>query len=256
MRPDALPPSDSRLRRRSFRGGRGAAIDIGLILLVAALALWIDRKPIAQGYITRTLADARVPAHYTLAALGPGRQRLTDVVVGDPARPDLVADWIETETSIGLGGVRLTGVRAGHVRLRATLANGHVSLGAIDRLLPASTGAPFALPAIDLAIADGRMRLATTAGVVGLKLAGSGRVDDGFSGTVAAVADRGGGRWLRRDAACGGVARCGAIGKTGADRSGARGQCRLRRRACARGGSDNSMRRWRPIWRAGPAGRC
>ena len=187
MRPDA--PSPSVPRRRSFGRRRGVAIVV-LILIAALAGLWIDRKPIARGYITRTLAQAHVPARYTLAALGPGRQRLTNVVIGDPAQPDLVADWIETETVIGIGGARVTGVRAGHVRLRATLVDGRVSLGAIDRLLPASSGAPFALPAIDLAIADARVQLATPAGVFGVKIAGSGRLDDGFRGTVAAVADR------------------------------------------------------------------
>ena len=190
MRPDALPPPDSRPHRRSFRRVRRVAIVVALVLIVALVGLWIDRKPIAEGYIARTLAGAHVPARYTLAALGPGHQRLTNVVIGDPARPDLVADWIETETRIGLGGARLTGIRAGHVRLRGTLADGRVSLGAIDRLLPASSGAGFGLPAIDLSIADGRLRLTTPAGVVGVKVAGSGRLDDGFRGTVAAVADR------------------------------------------------------------------
>ena len=188
MRPDA--PSPSVPRRRSFVRTRRVAIVVALILIVALAGLWIDRKPIAEGYMTRTLAAAHVPARYTLAALGPGRQRLTNIVVGDPARPDLVADWIETETVIGLGGARLTGIRAGHVRLRATLAGGRVSLGAIDRLLPVSSGAPFALPAVDLAITDARVRLATPAGVVGVKIAGTGRLNDGFRGTVAAVAER------------------------------------------------------------------
>ena len=188
MRPDA--PSPSVPRRRSFVWTRRVAIVVVLILIAALAGLWIDRKPIAQGYITRALAAARVPTLYTLAALGPGRQRLTNIVIGDPARPDLVADWIETKTVIGLGGARLTGVRAGRVRLRATLVGGRVSLRAIDRLLPVSSGKPFALPAIDLAIADARVRLETSAGIVGVKIAGSGRLDDGFRGTVAAVADR------------------------------------------------------------------
>ncbi|WP_375393465.1 YdbH domain-containing protein [uncultured Sphingomonas sp.] len=186
MRPDALPIPYRPASRRAAR----AAIVVAAILLGALLLLWIDRKPIAEGYITRTLAAAGVPARYTLAALGPGHQRLTNVVIGDPARPDLVADWIETETAIGFGGARLTGLRVGHVRLRGTMVRGRVSLGTIDRLLPAASGQPFALPAIDVAIADARMRLATQAGVVGVKIVGSGRLDDGFRGTVAAVSDR------------------------------------------------------------------
>ncbi|WP_174285998.1 YdbH domain-containing protein [Sphingomonas bacterium] len=186
MRPDAPPIP----YRPAFRRAARAAIVVAAILLGALLLLWIDRKPIAEGYIARTLAAAGVPARYTLAALGPGHQRLTNVVIGDPARPDLVADWIETETAIGFGGARVTGLRVGHVRLRGTVVRGRVSLGTIDRLLPAGSGQRFALPAIYVAIADARMRLATQAGVVGVKIAGSGRLDDGFRGTVAAVSDR------------------------------------------------------------------
>ena len=186
LRPDAPPRADS----RRFRGLWRAAAGMVVVVLLVLAGLWIDRKPIARGYITRTLATAGVPARYTLAELAPGHQRLTNVVLGNPARPDLVADWIETETSIGVHGARLTGLRAGHVRLRGTMADGHLSLGVIDRLLPASSGKPFVLPAIDLDIADGRMRLVTPAGIVGLKMAGAGRLDDGFRGTVAAVSHR------------------------------------------------------------------
>ena len=178
--------------RRIPRLGRGARIvaAIALVVLAALVGLWSARKPIASGYIDRTLAAAGVPARYAIADLGLGEQRLTNVVIGDPAHPDLVADWIETRTSVGLSGAALTGVRAGHVRLRGRLVDGRVSLGAIDRLLPPPSGKPFALPALAVDVADARMRLETTAGVVGLKLRGSGRLDDGFAGQLAAVSDR------------------------------------------------------------------
>ncbi|QNE30678.1 hypothetical protein F1C10_00900 [Sphingomonas sp. NBWT7] len=160
---------------------------VGLVVL-ALLGAWLARVPIATGVIDRTLAAKGVPARYRVADLGFGRQRLTDVVIGDPADPDLVADWIETRTDIGPAGARVTGIRAGHVRLRGRVVDGKLRLGAIDRLLPAPSGAPFALPAIDLALADGRMRLETPIGVFGLRLAGSGGLADGFRGTMAVVA--------------------------------------------------------------------
>jgi hypothetical protein len=65
-----------------------------------------------------------------------------------------------------------------------------VSLGAVDRLLPAASGKPFALPGIDLVVDDARMRLATAFGTVGLRLAGRGKLNDGFRGTLAAVSER------------------------------------------------------------------
>ncbi|MBC3943209.1 YdbH domain-containing protein [Sphingomonas sp. DOAB1063] len=163
---------------------------IALVLLAGLIVLWLARKPIAEGFIDRELAKAGVPARYEIANLALGGQRLTNVVLGDPAHPDLVADWVETRTGVGLSGPYLEGVRAGKVRLRGRLVDGKVSLGTIDKLLPASTGKPFSLPALDVAVADGRMRLETPQGVVGLKLAGSGKLDDGFRGTLAAISER------------------------------------------------------------------
>ncbi|WP_332799081.1 YdbH domain-containing protein [Sphingomonas sp. PB2P12] len=169
---------------------RRVALAVALLLLAGLIMLWLVRKPIAEGFIDRELAKAGVPARYDIANLALGGQRLTNVVIGDPAHPDLVADWVETRTGVGLSGPYLEGVRAGRVRLRGRLVDGKVSLGAIDRLLPAPSGKPFALPALDVSVADGRMRLETAQGIVGLKLAGSGKLDDGFRGTLAAISER------------------------------------------------------------------
>jgi translocation and assembly module TamB len=165
------------------------AIGIALVLLVALIGLWLARKPIASGVIDRTLAAKGVPASYGIADLGFGEQRLTNVVIGDPSDPDLVADWIETETSIGLSGAAVTGIRAGHVRLRGRLIDGRVSFGTIDRLLPPPSGKPFSLPQLDVDVDDARIRLETPIGTLGLKVTGAGRLNDGFTGRVAAVAN-------------------------------------------------------------------
>jgi translocation and assembly module TamB len=171
--------------------GRGARIIgvIALLLLIALIALWTQRKPIAAGYVSRYLAGKGVPATYDIADLGFGRQRLTNVVIGDPARPDLVADSIELSTHIGFAGATVDLVRARAVRLRGRLVGGRLSLGALDRLMPPPSGKPFALPALNVDVADARMRLETPQGLVGLKLAGRGRLNDGFAGTLAAVSD-------------------------------------------------------------------
>ncbi|TXC73017.1 hypothetical protein FSB78_17725 [Sphingomonas ginsenosidivorax] len=160
-----------------------------MLVPVALGTLWVARRPIAEGFIDRELTEAGVPARYGISDFGLAGQRLTNVMLGDPANPDLVADWVETRTGIGLSGPYLVGVRAGHVRLRGRLVDGRVSLGAIDRLLPAPSGKPFALPALDVDVADARMRLETPQGLVGLKLSGSGVLNDGFRGSLAAVSD-------------------------------------------------------------------
>ena len=162
---------------------------IALAVIVATAILWVQRRDIAQGYADDLLRERGVPAHYRIAELGPGGQRLTGVVLGDPARPDLTADWIETDTRLTLAGPRVTAIRAGRVRLRGRIVDRRLSLGALDRLLPTTGGGgAFALPDLDLTVADGRMRLDTPAGAVGVKLAGGGGLRGGFAGRLAAVA--------------------------------------------------------------------
>ena len=167
-----------------------AAAGLTIVLLAVLATLWLQRRPIARGFVDRELAKAGVPARYTVADIGFSRQRLRDVVIGDPANPDLVADWVDVSTSVGFGGARVTGVAAGTVRLRARLVGGKLSLGAIDRLLPAPSGKPFALPAIDGRFDDVRVRLETGLGIAGIKLSGAGRLDDGFVGRLALVSAR------------------------------------------------------------------
>ncbi|WP_260596766.1 YdbH domain-containing protein [Sphingomonas endolithica] len=171
-------------RRRALRIGGAATLFVSASLV----GLWLERRSITTAVIDRKLAQAHVQARYRIVDLGFGGQRLIDVVVGDPARPDLTADWLELGTHIGLDGARVTGVRAGGLRLRAAFVRGTLSLGAIDRLLPQSTGGgTFRLPAIDLEVTDGRLHLTVPAGIVDLALTGQGRLDHGFSGRLQAA---------------------------------------------------------------------
>nr|WP_240456645.1 YdbH domain-containing protein [Sphingomonas yabuuchiae] len=156
------------------------------------IALWIERKPLAGQVLDRELARRGVPARYRISDLGFGRQRLTNVVLGDPQRPDLVADWLETRTRMTLSGPIVTGVRAGRVRLRGRLIDGRISLGTLDKLMgpPDTSGKPFQLPKLDVAVQNGGIRLETPQGGVGLSLSGQGVLSDGFTGRLAAVAPR------------------------------------------------------------------
>lgn len=174
-------------RRRRLR--RILLVIVALLLVVVAVA-WFQRKPIARSYIDAELQRRGVRGSYDLAQLGPGRQRIEKLVLGDPARPDLTADWAELRLAYGFGVPRVAEVRAGGVRLRGRLVDGVVTLGELDKLMPAPTGAPFALPDLRVVLEDARMRLDTPYGAVGLKLEGSGQLQGGFRGRLAAVAPR------------------------------------------------------------------
>lgn len=178
--------ADRATRRRWSPWQMAMAVVVSLAALVV-LALWLARKPIATDYIDRYLAARGVAARYRIDDLGFRRQRLVDVVIGDPKHPDLVADWVELTTQLDFSGAQVTGVRAGHVRIAGRLVDNRLTLGSLDRLLPATTGKRFALPKINADIADLQMRLATPQGDVALKLSGRGRIDDGFVGKLALV---------------------------------------------------------------------
>lgn len=177
--------------------GRGASrwraglIALAVLLAGAMTALWMARKPIAAGYIDRYLRQRQVAARYRIVDLGLGSQRLVDIVIGDPAHPDLTADWIALSTGLDWTGARVSGLRAGHVRVNGRMVGGRLRFGALDRLLPApSSAGGFALPKLDLDLADLRLRLALPQGVVDLMVRGRGRLDDGFAGRLAMSSPR------------------------------------------------------------------
>ncbi|MET0270323.1 MAG: YdbH domain-containing protein, partial [Sphingomonas sp.] len=91
---------------------------------------------------------------------------------------------------LGARGPYVKRVEADGVRLRGRIVDGRLRLGAVDRLLPAPSGAPFALPDVAVGLRDAVVDLATPAGAVVLRVDGSGRLTDGFTGRVTASAPR------------------------------------------------------------------
>ncbi len=168
------------------------AAGAGAILLAgSATWLWIERTPIATSYIDDALTARNVPASYRLTQIGFRTQRIEAIRIGDPASPDLTADWAEIRLSVGLFGVSVAAVDAGGVRLRGRLIDGKLSLGAIDRLLPATkSDQPFALPNIALTARAMKLDLSTPQGLIRATLDGTGNLHDDFRGRLALASDR------------------------------------------------------------------
>ncbi|NIJ06706.1 hypothetical protein FHS31_000288 [Sphingomonas vulcanisoli] len=129
-----------------------------------------------------------VTAHYRITRLGPFLERLEDVRIGDPARPDLTAKQIEVAIGYGLHGPIATGVSVTGAQLHATLDSAGLHLGAIDRLLPKSTDGATTLPKLVLSIADSRLLLDTPNGAIALQLDGTGNPGKRFAGRAVAEA--------------------------------------------------------------------
>jgi translocation and assembly module TamB len=176
--------------RRTGRRWRRVALVLLVVLVVAIAIVWLQRRTLARGFVDRELARRGVPARYEIEQLSPWKQRLTHVSIGDPRDPDLTADWIELRTALTPWRVDLLVAKAGKVRVKGRIVNGALSLGTLDRLMPPSSGKPFALPRLSVDVADARLRLDSDAGRVELGVRGKGLLTDGFAGTLWAQAPR------------------------------------------------------------------
>ena len=168
-------------------------IAIGLlVLLVVAIAfVWIERRPIATHFLKNEFEQRGVTAKYHLDKVGFRTQQVSNLVIGDPKHPDLVAKKAIVQMRLKLdGSFRVYRVVARGVRLRGRLVHGRVSWGQLDKLLPPPSNKPFALPDIVLDVADSSISLATPFGPVGIALQGNGRLSGGFKGHVAISSPR------------------------------------------------------------------
>jgi len=158
------PPGDLP-RRRWLRVG-------GMIAVVAALLLailWTQRERIADNVIGRELRARGIPATYVVTRIGARHQVLRDVVIGDPARPDLTVASATVEIRYRLGFPAIGRITLDQPRLFGRYRGGKLSFGALDPLLFTGSKEPFALPALDLAINDGRALIETDFGPLGIK---------------------------------------------------------------------------------------
>ena len=175
------------IRRRGWQRVVAIAALILLILMMALLAaLWIARRPIASNILERELERRGVQATYRLDRVGLRTQQISNLVIGDPRRPDLVARYAVVQIRLTwTGGIEVYRIVARGVRLRGRLVNNKVSWGQIDRLMPPPSKKPFQLPHFVLDIADSSIALATPYGPLGFAIEGSGNLTGGFKGRLA-----------------------------------------------------------------------
>ncbi|WP_420145935.1 intermembrane phospholipid transport protein YdbH family protein [Sphingobium sp.] len=159
---------------------------LGLVLV----GLWTQRAPIAENFISRELNRRGVQANYDLVEVGLRTQRIENIVLGNPARPDLTARWVEVDIAFAGLTPQVAAVRAGGVRMRGSYRDDVLRLGELDKFRDPDSTAPFSLPDILLSVADARMTLDTDAGRVGMQLDGSGNLLSGFRGRLAAATPR------------------------------------------------------------------
>lgn len=187
---DAIDASEQApARRRSF-WRRWFVYPFLLIFAAVFLALWLQREQIADDVIGDILASYDIPATYKIEEIGPRREVLTDIVVGDPERPDFTAERAEVVIRYRFGFPRIASLRLVRPRLYGTYREGQLSFGVLDPLLfPEEPPAePFEFPDMRLHLVDARALLESGYGPVGFKAEGSGHLRGGFRARLAATA--------------------------------------------------------------------
>ena len=94
----------------------------------------------------------------------------------------------EVAVSLGWGTPGVGQVVLVEPRLYGTYRKGKLSFGSLDKLLFTESSAPFRLPDMQVEIRDGRARLDSDLGPVGIKLDGGGALRGGFAAELAAIA--------------------------------------------------------------------
>lgn len=172
------------------RVGCFAALGV-LAILVAGLAiLWFNRERIADNVIADQLESRGIQATYQVERIGGRRQVLTDIVIGDPRRPDLTIERAEVIIRHRLGFPAIAAVRLVRPRLFGTYRDGELSFGALDPLIFTGEEGPFEFPNFILSVTDGRGLFETDFGPIGISLAGSGHLRGGFGAELAATSPR------------------------------------------------------------------
>lgn len=175
-------------RRRALRM---IGATTGVVLVVALAGTWLARERIADNLISGQLRQMGLPATYRIKSIGARSEVLRDVVIGDPAHPDMTIEQIDVTLAYQLGTVGVESIKLVGPRVYGRYHNGRLSFGALDKVLfEGKPTAPFRLPDLDVTVVDGRGRIDTDFGRVGLTAAGAGRLRDGFSGSMAAAAPR------------------------------------------------------------------
>jgi translocation and assembly module TamB len=182
------PDSGSGQRPPRRRWRSRAALGVAAVALVGGGAAWLSRERIASDLIDDYLQRNGVAATYDIVSISPRQQVIENLVIGDPARPDLTVRRMVVETGVGWAGPELRRLTVDGARAFASFRGGTFSLGALDPLLFTGSDAPPALPAIDISLTDARALVESDYGRIGVKLDGAGRLDDGFAGTLAATA--------------------------------------------------------------------
>lgn len=126
-----------------------------LLLLAISIAVvwaWQQRRGLAEQMIGQALAERGIePVSFTVSFIGLRSISLSDVVIGEPAAPDVSIDSVTVKYSIGeLMSGRVRSIDVGRARGRLAVSEEGLSLGALDPLLKGGGGGAMQVPPVDI----------------------------------------------------------------------------------------------------------
>ncbi len=181
--PDAALTTRRWMQKRRWQG----ALLVLAVILAGSLYAWFSRERIAGNLIAEQLDAYGIEATYDIESIGPQQQIISNVAVGESARPDLLVDQVIVSLRYRFGTPTIGRVKLINPRLYGTYQNDKLSFGALDPIVFAESDDPASLPDIDLVLRDGRARIDTDYGPLGIKADGAGQLSDSFNGVMAAV---------------------------------------------------------------------
>lgn len=180
----ALTVDDEPEPFRGRRWKRRIFAAVALLFVILLLIAWWQRDSIADRFVQNELEARGVKATYKIDQVGFRTQRIRDLVVGDPANPDLIAKLVEVDVALNFSGANLRDVRADGVKLRGRYANGKLSFGELDKFADPESKEPFEWPDIGLVVRNAQARIDTPWGVIGAGLNGRGLLRNRFVGVL------------------------------------------------------------------------
>jgi translocation and assembly module TamB len=168
------PDKGAQWQRRIFGG-------VGILLALLLLFAWSQRNNIADHFVQNAFAERGIKARYTIDTIGFRTQRIRDLVIGDPARPDLTAKLVEINMALNFSGAEVRDVHADGVMLRGRYADGTLSFGELDKFIDPKSSEPFEWPDIAVSIKNARARFDTPWGAMHAGLNGSGLLRNRFA---------------------------------------------------------------------------
>jgi translocation and assembly module TamB len=167
-----------RWKRRIF-----AAVFLLFVILVGIA--WWQRISIADRFVQRELDARNVRASYEISQIGVRTQQIRNLVIGDPANPDLTARLVEVDVAINFSGAALRDVRAYDVSLKGRYDGKRLSFGELDKFADPASKEPFIWPDIGLIARNVQARIDTPWGVIGAGLDGTGLLRNRFIADLA-----------------------------------------------------------------------